>query len=248
MKATIRDSLLAVQDTTNCPILQFVCGGDISSEAIEFYNCCFTHGTGQVPSPMIALEGQGIVTIAYCCFDMDRSSAMHFDESSFQIKYIGGTESDFFGDCECWIPPVVSESDLSPAFETSEEHEESNPSDSYWSSSDTGSEAPEGGGGGGINSGLVAGITVAVLVLIIIIIVVVILLIRRKKYQTSGNEGEGDQEFTEETITTMTDQPTEEHGEWGQTQDNPLFASENFEDDGDAFSNAFEETGFFSEG
>lgn len=47
---------------------------------------------------------------------------------------------------------------------------------------------------------------------------------------------------------TLTDQPTEEAGDWGQTQDNPLFASENFEDrDDDAFANAFEETGFFGE-
>ena len=80
---------------------------------------------------------------------------------------------------------------------------------------------------------------------IILILVVVILLIRRKKSERSDEGDTNDQEFAEETITTLNSEHTAEHG-WSQTtEDNPLFSTENFDDGDNPFTNAFEETGFF---
>ena len=79
------------------------------------------------------------------------------------------------------------------------------------------------------------------------------MLLRRRIYRDSDRSGNGPEEFTEETISTITDNTEDGNvgevngGEWAQTQDNPLFASENFgDDDDDAFNDAFEETGFFT--
>ena len=83
------------------------------------------------------------------------------------------------------------------------------------------------------------------IVVIAILILVVLLLLRRKSKDT-GDAGAGVEEFTEETITTLTDEKTGDDGEWSNTtEDNPLFATENYEDD--PFTNAFEEVGFFRE-
>ena len=95
---------------------------------------------------------------------------------------------------------------------------------------------------------MIAGVVIAVIVVIVVIILLIVLLPRCKRFKSSSNEGSTNEEFTEETITTLTEHATEDNAEeWHQTQDNPLFASENFDgdDDDDAFANAFEEQGFF---
>ena len=73
-------------------------------------------------------------------------------------------------------------------------------------------------------------------------------MLRRKRYLTSG-EGGDNEEFTEETVTSFSEHQTEHAADWGAvTEDNPLFATERFEEhDGDAFESAFEESGFFQE-
>lgn len=98
-----------------------------------------------------------------------------------------------------------------------------------------------------MNAGLIAGVVISILVIIAILIVVVLLLIRRREKNTNPSEGH-DQEFTEETITTISENTTvQDTGEWSQTtEDNPLFATEN-DDDDSPFKNAFEEDGFFND-
>lgn len=133
----------------------------------------------------------------------------------------------------CWVYP--------PSPEVSSSFEDSTP----WETSAPIEPTPTSGDGSGTGSskvGIIAGVVVAVLILIIVIVILLIILWRRRKDEMTEGEAAAD-EFTEETMTTLTDEQSNENaGDWSQTQDNPLFASENFDDDDDFAAN-FEETG-----
>lgn len=217
---------------------------------IQFFNCCFTKSQefADTSRPLyLSLSGAGTVTFQYVCFDAESQEAAMSVQGP-QVKLIESS----FGDCECWelagseTPSgetvVISDSETDPALSSSE----TLPTDYSETSAETGELDPESGGGGAANAGLIAGVVVAIIVLVVVIVVVILLLLRRRR-QTSGG-GDHPEEFTEETITTLTANEDTNEGEvWSQgTQDNPLFASENFDndDDDDDFANAFEEQFF----
>ena len=205
---------------------------------IEFYNCCFRHGDDvavmeDVPMFM-SVSNQGTVVMTSVCFDATKEESIKLSGSVvFECP-----DSSFGGGCECWVQASTVYSDSEKPISTT--------TDTESSSTTFVTDDPEAGSGGSSSAGLIAGVVVAVIVVIVIIIVVILLLLRRKS-RTTGEEANGDQEFTEETITTLSDAQTTggDMGEWSHTtEDNPLFASENF-DDGNGFDDAFEEGGFF---
>ena len=214
---------------------------------LQFYNCCFTHpeevsAKGDVPL-FLSMNIAGSVVFSSVCFDASR-------EDSIKVSGSGAFEcpdSSFGEGCECWVlpsPEPQPSASMTSASDTSEE-EPSSESGSSSSTTSTATEDPAAGSRGKVNAGLIAGIVVALLVIIVIIILVILLLLRKRSKDT-GEGGAGVEEFTEETITTLTDERTGDDGEWSQTtEDNPLFATENFDDD--AFTNAFEESGLFQE-
>ena len=214
---------------------------------IQFFNCCFTKSQEftEANRPLyLTLSGAGTVTFQFVCFDAESQEAA----MSVQGPQVNLIESSF-GDCECWElagsetpsgeTAVISDSETDPAFSSSETRHTDY---SEETSAETGELDPESGGGGAANAGLIAGVVVAIIVLVVVIVVVILLLLRRRRQTSDG--GDHPEEFTEETITTLTANEDTNEGEvWNQgTQDNPLFASENFDnDDDDDFANAFEE-------
>ena len=128
---------------------------------------------------------------------------------------------------------------------TDQSADQSSPSESFQpQTSDPDSQSSS---GGRANAGLIAGIVVAVVVVIVIIVLVIILLLRRKRGPNSDDGLGTDEEFTEETITSVS-HDTDHHTlgtEWTHTtEDTAIFQGEASDDDDDPFSNAFEETEF----
>ena len=212
---------------------------------LQFYNCCFTHpdevsAKGDVPL-FLSMNIAGTVVFSSVCFDASREDSIKvYGSGVFECP-----DSSFGEGCECWALPSA-EPQPSQSTSTASETEEPSSSQSSTATSAPVTEDPASGSGGRTNAGLIAGVVVALIVIIVIIILVVLLLLRKRSRDT-GEGGAAAEEFTEETITTLTDENTTgDNGEWSQTtEDNPLFATENFDDD--AFTNAFEEDGFFGE-
>ena len=205
------------QAVSTMTLLDVTCN---SGSEIEFYNCCFTHTGESAASPIfMKLSNQGSVSFSVVCFDADKQSSLLI--SGNEIEYDGNPDDFFAGRCGCW--------DMSGPTTTQQ------------------TEDPEAGGAGGkSNAGLIAGVVIAVIVIIVIVVLVILLLLRRRKRVNTDDEVNGNEEFTEETITTAHDeQPAQTMGEWSQTtEDNPLFTTETPAND-NPFSNAFEEGGFF---
>ena len=220
---------------------------------VQFYNCCFTHSTVQNADSLVFVDiaGPGVVDFSAVCFDAVESSSIQ-SSGGATVNYPGSS----FEGCQCFIfdssyseePGPASDSDSSDPFTSSGGSDPESSASSHTDTDVTVDPAPEGGGGAKVNAGLVAGIVVAVLVIIAIIVVVIVLLLIRRREKNTGDSQGGDQEFTEETITTVSEHTAQDDtGEWSQTtEDNPLFATENFDDDS-PFTNAFEEDGFFQE-
>ena len=202
-----------------------------NSTSMDFYNCCFVHsGEAQPGVPLFfAIQGDGSVVFTASCFDSDKESSISSDG---RVEYV---DTDF-GECFCGIPPPPSEV-------PSSSEAESTPFESSTPIEPTRTSGEE-SGSGAKNAGIIAGVVVVVLVIIIVIVVLLIILLRRKKTEVTEEEHGGD-EFTEETVSTLTEEQSHDNAEWTQTQDNPLFASANYGEE-DAFESAFEETGFLT--
>ena len=217
--------------------------------SIEFYNCCFTKSQSfQDDYPLyLDISGAGAsVVFSAVCFDAE-SQDLAVRNDGATVQYLGSS----FGDCQCW-ELAYSESPSVPSSEVVTTSAQTESSESSFTSSsfvpgttdhpDSGSES------GNASTGLIVGIVVALVVILIIIVIIIILLLRRKGQKDTEEEVQAAEEFTEETITTLGDQQTtDDLGDWkGSTEDNPLFATENFDND-DVFGNSFEEQGFFKD-
>ena len=215
---------------------------------VEFYNCCFTkHQTFTANYPLyVDVIGPGAsVVFSAVCFDADsQDSAVRNDGAV--VRFVDSS----FGDCVCW---ELASSDTLSLSESSEEltstgevetsESEAVPSSSAMSTV-TEEPGPDAGSGKSVNAGLIAGVVIALILIIVIIVIVIIILIRRRGRQNTHEEGDVDEEFTEETVATLSTKETEDN--WNNvTEDNPVFSTENFEDEDNAFANAFEEQGFF---
>lgn len=224
--------------------------------AVEFYRCCFVHTFAKethVPI-FLSLTGTGTVRYSSVCFDASEAESVRTDQS-VTVVYEPGHE--YFVDCECREVPDPFSSALSSSDETIPTDTEPEEtilmtvfSETVASESEMMADTQETNdtesGGGKAKAGMIAGIVIPVIVVIIVVVLLILLLPRCKKFKSS-DEGSVHEESTEETITSVSDHTATENTEdWHGTQDNPLFASENFgdEDDG-AFSNAFEEQGDF---
>ena len=220
----------AFESSSSLPLLDITCE---EGAQLEFFNCCFTHGTQEQTGPQfMKLVVHGSAVLSYLCFDTDKDTAMSVTGNG-KVDY----QHTLFQDCVCWdVPPPSSETTAEPTGTNT-------PTDlpTYTTTEDTGD-----GQASGSNTGLIVGLVVGLLLLIAIVIIIVLVILCRKSRSSTGQDN-GNEEFTEETITTLGDEQTNDGGDWGHTQDNPLFASENYQTgDDDAYANAFEEQGFFT--
>ena len=246
MQLQLKNGVSKIEDVTFTVSDGSLYGGLMSfvlaESQVQFYNCCFTHSAVQHADSLVFVDisGPGVVDFSAVCFDAVASSSIRTNGEAT----VNCPESSFES-CQCFVvhssdsEGSASDSDL----DSSEPWTSGSPPQT--TSSDTDPE--EGGGKGNVKAGLIAGVVIVILVIIVIIIVVILLLIRRREKNTNPSEGH-DQEFTEETITTISENTAaQDTGEWSQTtEDNPVFATENYDDDS-PFTNAFEESGFFND-
>lgn len=250
--STIRDTLFTASSATG-PMISLSSPADTE---IQFYNCCFSSANEAISDTVyLGLTNvQGMVNLSTVCFKgATQSSAF---QGGLDHVIFDGELADFFGDnCVCWtgsvttevpseIPPSISDPDTE---EPQTELPTKGPTETEPTQETHDTDDPESGSGGSANGGLIAGVVIAVLVIIAVVVVLVILFLRRRKRGQSDEEVTGNEEFQEETVTTVqADHPTQGF-EWSQTsEDNPLFTTEGGDTES-PFANAFEEGGFFGE-
>ena len=241
----IEDTLFTVATSLSSPMFDIVLA---SNSQLQFYNCCFARSPETSVPVYLSLSGTGSVSFSSVCFDGERSSVQASNEVS--VKFDRNPD-EFFGEqCICWAIVTASEeltvTDVPESVTATETSSEAEPSITE-SSASVGPEPDPGDSGSGskVNGGLIAGVVIGIIIVIVVVILVVLLLLRRRKAQQSEGEATGDQEFTEETITTVAETKAPVEGsEWSQTtEDNPLFTAESWDNES-PFANAFEEAGF----
>ena len=248
--STIRDTLFTTSSTTG-PMISLTSPADTE---IQFYNCCFSNTNEEMSETVYLglINVQGTVNLCTVCFKGTTQSSAF--QGGLDHVIFDGEPADFFGDnCVCWTGSVTTEipSEIPPSSSDPDTEEPPSelptkgPTETEPTQETHDTDDPESGSGGSANGGLIAGVVIAVLVIIAVVVVLVILFLRRRKRGQSDEEVTGNEEFQEETVTTVqADNPTQGF-EWSQTsEDNPLFTTEG--DDAESpFANAFEEGGAF---
>ena len=210
---------------------------------LEFYNCCFTQPsftlTPETYPYFLVLSGEGKVKFTGACFECPQEAAFT-KEGSVEVD----CPAYSFETCECWVIPSFTDEPSQTDPQSSQVGPETT-SDSESSSPVSPTTEDQGSGTGGkSNAGLIAGVTIAIIIIIVVIVIIVILLLRRRGQENSEEGVNSDEEFTEETIRTVTQEKAvpAPSGGWSQTtEDNPIFGTESVDNSTNPFANAFEE-------
>ena len=212
--------------TIRQPMVRFTGGGDGSE--ILFYNCCFSHDVaandGTLPFYLDLVDHGSVRFQAGVCFDVPQGQAIQ-QSGGFKIIYDDGTNTSIFGDCQC---------NVQLDDETYDSLVTEPPSDSETTTDD---------GGKQVNVGLITGIVFGLLIIIILLVLIILFLLwRRNRKESSSTEAPPQEDQPEETMTAEAIDAADDGFE-GQTNDNPLFATELTTND--VFTNEFEEKGSF---
>ena len=192
--------------------------------SLLFYNCCFTHdiaeGQDSTGALYLQLSGNGNVTFGQgVCFDVSDKATAYSADRNINVD---GYDERLFGDCQCNV--VLPE----PTYETV--------------ITDAPYVPPSGDDGAKTaNVGLITGVFFGLLILIILLALIILFLLWRRRRKEGSTEPPPQEEQPEETITTISGIDGDDFD--GNTNDNPLFATELSTND--VFSNGFEEKGSF---
>ena len=193
--------------------------------SLLFYNCCFTHdlapGQDLVDTLYLQLTGYGQVTFdSSVCFDVSEKTAAYTAEQHITVSI---PDDIIFDSCECNVvlPDLTYETVITDAPYVPPTRDD---------------------GAKQVNVGLITGTFFGLLILIILLALIILFLLWRRRRKDSSTEAPPPEEQPEETITAISGSLEGEEFD-GNTNDNPLFATELTTND--VFANGFEEKGSF---